>query len=556
MTAPASSQPALQDGAQASLPDTAPVSFKRFIVALDASDHANRALAEALRLSATAEGEITGIHAYAAALHDRRFRQMEGGLPERYLDEEEMSYQRDVHDDLITRGLDIISDSYHDQAQEACDAVGLPYDRLSPEGKNASRIVEALEAGRHDVLALGALGLGAVPGSLIGTVCERVVRRSPIDVLVIRDTGRAIGEGPVVVGLDGSPQSFGVLLTGFEMARRLGVELHAVAAYDPYYHYVAFNRIAGVLSDEAGKVFRFKEQEQLHEELIDEGIAKIYQSHLDVAARTATDNGIELTTKLLDGKPFKAIDAYVREVGASLLMLGKTGIHGDAMIDIGGNTENLLRLAPCHLWIGQASHVPALDIVAEESISWSHEAEELLNRAPEFARGMARQAVIRFAHAQGNTYITSDLVEQVASKMMPGRGEAAEAAASPETVWSDAAEAEIAKLEDPSQVAGIRLRAEKRARREGAKEVGAEHVRAFVEAPAEATLPWAAAALARLTRVPEAMRDRTRARIEDVARQQGAAEVTLQIVELGLEEARKAMHEAMVKGGHTKTKDD
>ncbi len=556
MTAPASSQPALQDGAQASSPDTAPVSFKRFIVALDASDHANRALAEALRLSATAEGEITGIHAYAAALHDRRFRQMEGGLPERYLDEEEMSYQRDVHDDLITRGLDIISDSYHDQAQEACDAVGLPYDRLSPEGKNASRIVEALEAGRHDVLALGALGLGAVPGSLIGTVCERVVRRSPIDVLVIRDTGRAIGEGPVVVGLDGSPQSFGVLLTGFEMARRLGVELHAVAAYDPYYHYVAFNRIAGVLSDEAGKVFRFKEQEQLHEELIDEGIAKIYQSHLDVAARTATDNGIELTTKLLDGKPFKAIDAYVREVGASLLMLGKTGIHGDAMIDIGGNTENLLRLAPCHLWIGQASHVPALDIVAEESISWSHEAEELLNRAPEFARGMARQAVIRFAHAQGNTYITSDLVEQVASKMMPGRGEAAEAAASPETVWSDAAEAEIAKLEDPSQVAGIRLRAEKRARREGAKEVGAEHVRAFVEAPTEATLPWAAAALARLTRVPEAMRDRTRARIEDVARQQGAAEVTLQIVELGLEEARKAMHEAMVKGGHTKTKDD
>ena len=556
MTAPASSQPALQDGAQESSPDTAPVSFKRFIVALDASDHANRALEEALRLSATAEGEITGIHAYAAALHDRRFRQMEGGLPERYLDEEEMSYQRDVHDDLITRGLDIISDSYHDQAQEACDAAGLPYDRLSPEGKNASRIVEALEAGRHDVLALGALGLGAVPGSLIGTVCERVVRRSPIDVLVIRDTGRAIGEGPVVVGLDGSPQSFGALLTGFEMARRLGVDLHAVAAYDPYYHYVAFNRIAGVLSDEAGKVFRFKEQEQLHEELIDEGIAKIYQSHLDVAARTATDNGIELTTKLLDGKPFKAIDAYVREVGASLLMLGKTGIHGDAMIDIGGNTENLLRLAPCHLWIGQASHVPALDIVAEESISWSHEAEELLNRAPEFARGMARQAVIRFAHAQGNTYITSDLVEQVAAKMMPGRGEAAEATASPETVWSDAAETEIAKLEDPSQAAGIRLRAEKRARREGAKEVGAEHVRAFVEAPAEATLPWAAAALARLTRVPEPMRDRTRARIEDVARQQGAQEVTLAIVELGLEEARKAMHEAMVKGGHTKTADD
>ena len=169
---------------------------------------------------------------------------------------------------------------------------------------------------------------------------------------------------------------------------------------------------------------------------------------------------------------------------------------------------------------------------------------------------MARQAVIRFAHARGNTYITSDLVEQVAAKMMPGRGQAEAAAASPETVWSAAAEAELAKLDDANQAAGVRLRAEKRARREGAAEVGAEHVRAFVEAPAAATLPWAAAALARLTRVPEAMRDRTRARIEEVAREQGATEVTLAICELGLEEARKAMHEAMVKGGHTKTVED
>ncbi len=29
--------------------------------------------------------------------------------------------------------------------------------------------------------------------------------------------------------------------------------MHAVAAYDPYFHYVAFNKIAGVLSEEAGR---------------------------------------------------------------------------------------------------------------------------------------------------------------------------------------------------------------------------------------------------------------------------------------------------------------
>ena len=34
---------------------------------------------------------MTGIHAYAAKLHDNRFRQMEGGLPERYRKEQEMA---------------------------------------------------------------------------------------------------------------------------------------------------------------------------------------------------------------------------------------------------------------------------------------------------------------------------------------------------------------------------------------------------------------------------------------------------------------------------------
>ena len=66
----------------------------RVLVALDASEYSDRALEESVRLAKSADGEITGIHAYAAMLHDRRFKQMEGGLPERYLEEQEMGYQR------------------------------------------------------------------------------------------------------------------------------------------------------------------------------------------------------------------------------------------------------------------------------------------------------------------------------------------------------------------------------------------------------------------------------------------------------------------------------
>ena len=523
--------------------------LSKILVALDASEQADRALDEALRLVQPAfDGEITGIHAYAARLHDARFRQMEGGLPERYLEEEEMQYQRDVHDDLITRGLSIITDSYHDVAETTCKSADIPFQRLSPEGKNYRRIVDAAEEGDFDVLALGALGLGAVPGSLIGTVCERVVRRSPIDVLVIKDASLAIGDGPIVVAIDGSSKSYGVLRRAFEIGRRVDAEIRVVAAYDPYYHYVAFNKIAGVLSEEAGKVFRFREQEQLHEELIDEGIAKIYQSHLDVAEKIATGEGVEIATKLLDGKAFKVISEYAREAGASLLMVGMTGVHADNSLDIGGNAENILRQAPCHVWIGQYSYTPPMDVIAEETTSWSTEAEEFLSRAPDFVQGMARKAVIRFAHEAGHTFITRDIVEKVAFQMMPG-GKSNEQLADDQAVaWSAEATALVENYVEPAMKSGIRLRAEKRARREGSADVLAKHVSPFIDSKENAgDFTWAAAAMARLSRVPETMRDTARDRIEAAAVERGTIEISLDIAEAGLQASRKAMGKAVKK---------
>ena len=42
--------------------NTAPASLGRILVALDASEHANKALEEAIRLAKSADGVITGIH--------------------------------------------------------------------------------------------------------------------------------------------------------------------------------------------------------------------------------------------------------------------------------------------------------------------------------------------------------------------------------------------------------------------------------------------------------------------------------------------------------------
>src|SRR3989338_6824681 len=110
---------------------------RRILVALDSSDHANAAMQSAAELAELADDSVvTGTHVYAAKLHDLRFRQMEGGLPEQVRQEEELEGQRDVHDDLITRGLSIITDSYLDQAAAKCDQLGIDFKRSSLEGKN------------------------------------------------------------------------------------------------------------------------------------------------------------------------------------------------------------------------------------------------------------------------------------------------------------------------------------------------------------------------------------------------------------------------------------
>ncbi len=524
----------------------APVSLDRILVALDQSDYANNAMQQATRL---ATGHVTGIHAYAARLHDRRFKQMEGGLPERYQRESEMEHQREVHEDLIGMGLGLISDSYHDAAEAVAQKAGVGFRRLSPEGKNYACLIDAMNTHAHDVLFIGALGLGAVAGSTIGTVCERVVRRANIDVFVARDRRRPIGDGPIVVGMDGSPKSFGALLSALEIGRRLNTPVHVVAAYDPYYHYVAFNKISTVLDEEAGKVFRFKEQEQLHEELIDDGIAKIYQAHLNVAETVARDAGVEVVCELLAGKPWQAIRKYLEKHNASLLMLGKTGVHADAGLDIGGNTENLLRVAPCHVWIGMVEHFPPSDVVAEETIMWSDEAAEMIDRAPEFVRGIARTGVIRQAQKEGHTFITTRFVEQVMSAMMPGGGGAKDAVQQrfERLEWADDARALLDGIGDEQVRDNIGLRAEKSARRDACDTVTRDHVEPFMAEAAlkpalrQQKIEWRAAPLARLQRVPEAFRDQVRASIESFARKRGSTAIDAAIEDAAFADARMAM---------------
>ena len=400
--------------------------YKQIYIPVDNSDYSNMAVEIGVELAKAFGATVVGSHVYAAKMHDKRFKQMEAGLPEEYHDEQELEKQRKIHDSLITRGLELITDSYLDIVARQCDSANVPLVRRSLEGKNFKVLVEDITQHQYDLVIMGALGVGAVGHSLIGSVTERVARRlRQADLLVVKNLRRipppssGVNGNRIVVAIDGSPQSYGGLKTAVALGKAFQMEVEAVAAFDPYFHYAMFNSIAGVLSEEAGKTFRFKEQEKLHEEVIDSGLAKIYQAQLDIGRDVAKEDGVELKTTLLDGKPFEKVLQYVKKVNPWLLIVGRIGVHSDEEMDIGSNSENLMRMAPCHVLLSSRKHVPSYTMTAEYTTAWTEEATKRLEKVPAFARNLAKSAIYRYAVEKGHTIISNSVVDAAMGHLLP-----------------------------------------------------------------------------------------------------------------------------------------
>ncbi|MBX6762064.1 MAG: universal stress protein [Rubrobacteraceae bacterium] len=393
--------------------------YKEIYVPVDNSDYSNQACVIGVEVARRFGGRVAGCHAYAARMHDVRFRQMESGLPEEFRDEDEMKRQRKIHDQLITKGLEIITDSYIDVLEPLCERYGVELVRRSLEGKNFKVIVEDVNSGDYDLVVMGAMGMAAVKDTVLGSVTERVVRRlKKADCLIVKDLDRNPFEH-IVVTIDGSAKSLGGLKRAIDLARAFDGEVEAIAVFDPYFHYAMFHSIAGVLSTKAQKVFRFKEQEKLHEEIIDSGLAKIYTAHLEVARKIAADEGVDLKTTLLAGKPFEQTLKYVKEVNPTLVVMGRIGYHSDEDMDIGSNSENMMRYLPTNVLVGNYEYQAPDLYTAAEHMTWTKEALARMDRVPGFVVGMATGAVLRYAIEKGYTVITESVIDEVIENILP-----------------------------------------------------------------------------------------------------------------------------------------
>jgi nucleotide-binding universal stress UspA family protein len=186
------------------------------------------------------------------------------------------------------------------------------------------------------------------------------------------------------------------------MAPDYGAKLFVCSAFDVEYHHVVFGNIKDVLSVQASKVFKFEEQEELHNNILDKGLLKLCQANLKRAQVMAEEYPeVEMETQILVGKPFQCILQWIEEIDPSLLVVARHGGHRVEGTDLGSQAENLLRLASTNvLLVGtqdvRPEEIPWIEEDGEKGLEWAPDAEVRILRVPPFALGIARKAVEEF----------------------------------------------------------------------------------------------------------------------------------------------------------------
>jgi nucleotide-binding universal stress UspA family protein len=451
--------------------------YHEIFVPVDNSQHSDWAVDRAIELCRRTGGGITGNHVYAARLHDVRFRQLETGLPAQFQTTDEIKKQRKIHDKLIEKGLQLIADSFLDQVGNRCAAAGVKLNRQLLEGISYEEIVNEVNRGegrlpgligfdpnraagydgggkvrsdvrlgedgrivaededqaarlvgtsqrQYDLVAFGAHGLGRQPYSQLGGVVARSLRGIEKDMLVVRDD-RPFEGGRFMVCVDGSSYSYKAMRAALELAEKFGGSLYVGSAFDVEYHHIVFNNIKDVLSVQASKVFKFEEQEELHNNIIDKGLLKLCQANIrraEVMAQEFPD--VPITTQILIGKPFQVIMQWAEEIKPSLLVIARHGAHRILGTDLGSQAENLVRIAPCNtLLIGtvgiKPEDIPWIEEDGKAGLPWAPEAEVRILRVPPFAQGIARRAVEEFVMERGGDLVTSRGLDDAIRKLLP-----------------------------------------------------------------------------------------------------------------------------------------
>ena len=178
------------------------------VVGVDGSEAGSAALLWAVRAAALEGRGLTVVHAtgFAGAMDDL---------------EDVLASERG----LLSVGRSIVREAVR-EARAADWTVGV--ESVVTTGDPSTMLVEASETAA--MVVLGARGRGAVVSALLGSVSAPVIREAACPVVVVRSAADVLRDGPVVVGVDGTPASTAAVEHAFHAASVRGRPLTVLHA--------------------------------------------------------------------------------------------------------------------------------------------------------------------------------------------------------------------------------------------------------------------------------------------------------------------------------------
>ena len=264
--------------------------FDDILIAVDGSDRARRAAKYGVELAATYDAAVDVVTVY-------------GG------DAEE--------------GQAVLDD-----VAEMADGAGVVVETEVLSGKPATTIANRADERGADLLVVGRRGRSGIRARLLGTVTERVLRRSPAPVLTVPegavedDTGTAYGN--VLVTTDGSELAAEAGPYGADLARRFDAALHVLNVVDVQAEAGVFDA-GGVDSEYIERV------ETRGHQAVDELVATVDAS--DLAVRDDVIRGVA----------HDAIGEYVEENDVDLVVMASEGQSNLAGQQLGTVAGRVLR---------------------------------------------------------------------------------------------------------------------------------------------------------------------------------------------------------------------
>ncbi|PPK67008.1 universal stress protein [Actinokineospora auranticolor] len=206
-------------------------------------------------------------------------------------------------------------------------APGLPVRQDLRVGQAAAVVLEAAE--RAALVVVGSRGLGGFRALTVGSVSTAVAHHASCPVVVIREGIEPNADGPVVVGVEGSPASDAALAFAFAQAARRALPLVAVHTWSD----VAYPGLwtAVPLGVDWGEV---TESEAA---LLDARLAAYRVDYPDVPVRPVVTRD----------RPVRALLTHADS--ASLLVVGNRRRHALTGPGTGSTSTALLHLCPCPL---------------------------------------------------------------------------------------------------------------------------------------------------------------------------------------------------------------